>query len=152
MDDTIRYMRAALKEAEKAKQKNEVPIGAVIVKDNRIIARGHNTREKTNQVIDHAEMRAIRKANKKLNSWRLDGCDIYVTLEPCPMCAGAMIQSRIRAIYFGAFDPKAGACGSVINLFKDATWNHKNLVIPGVLENECSKKISDFFRELREKK
>jgi tRNA(adenine34) deaminase len=147
-----KYMAAALKEANKAKAAGEAPVGAVIVKDDMIISRGYNRREKSRLTASHAEMTAISKANKKLQSWRLDGCDMYVTLEPCPMCAGAIIQSRIRNLCFGAYDKKAGACGSVINMFTDGKWNHETNVEAGMLEEECSKILTGFFKDLREKK
>ena len=145
-----KFMASALAEAKKAYLIDEVPVGAVIVYNNRIIARGHNTREKEQSVLGHAEINAIRKASKKIGSWRLEDCDIYVTLEPCSMCSGAIIQSRIKNLYFGAFDPKTGACGSVLNLFEH-DFNHKVNVIGGVMENECSRIIKDFFKELRQK-
>ena len=143
-------MREALKEAKKAYLLGEVPVGAVIVYENKIIARGHNTREIKQSVLGHAEINAIQKASKKIGSWRLEDCDIYVTLEPCPMCSGAIIQSRIKNLYYGATDPKTGACGSVLNLFENP-FNHKVNVIGGVLEGECSRIIKDFFKELRQK-
>ena len=143
-------MREALKEAKKAYLLGEVPVGAVIVYDNKIIARGHNTREIKQSVLGHAEINAIQKASKKIGSWRLEDCDMYITLEPCPMCSGAIIQSRIKNLYYGATDLKTGACGSVLNLF-DHPFNHKVNVIGGVLEDECSRIIKDFFKELRQK-
>ena len=143
-------MREALKEAKKAYLLGEVPVGAVIVYDNKIIARGHNTREIKQSVLGHAEINAIQKASKKIGSWRLEDCDIYITLEPCPMCSGAIIQSRIKNLYYGATDPKTGACRSVLNLFENP-FNHKVNVIGGVLEDECSRIIKDFFKELRQK-
>ena len=143
-------MKAALKEAQKAYLLGEVPVGAVIVYKDRIIARGHNTRELRQSVLGHAEINAINKASKKIGSWRLEECDIYVTLEPCSMCSGAIIQSRIKNLYFGAFDSKTGACGSVLNLFS-YTFNHKVNVVGGVMEDECSRIIKDFFKELRQK-
>jgi tRNA(adenine34) deaminase len=145
-------MGEALKEAKKAYKKAETPIGCVIVKDNIIIARGHNEKEIKQDPTLHAEMTAIRKAGKKLNSWRLTDCDMYVTLEPCPMCAGALIQARIRKLYIGATDPKAGAVGSVINLMEIEKFNHKVEVQYGILENECSQILKDFFKELRARK
>jgi len=147
-----RFMAAAIKEAGKAKALGEIPVGAVIVRDGKIIARGYNLKEKSQHAADHAEMIAINKANKKLHSWRLEGCDMYVTLEPCPMCAGAVIQARIKNLYFGAYDKKAGACGSVIDVFSDGKWNHETMVYAGLLENECSNILSGFFKEIREKK
>ncbi len=143
-------MKAALAEAKKAYLIAEVPVGAVIVYNDKIIARGHNTREVDQSVLGHAELNAIKKANKKIGSWRLEECDIYVTLEPCPMCSGAIIQSRIKNLYFGAYDLKGGACGSVFNLF-DYSFNHKVNVVGGVMEEECSRIIKDFFKELRQK-
>lgn len=143
-------MKAALAEARKAYLIGEVPVGAVIVFDNKIIARGHNTRELRQSVLGHAEINAISKASKKIGSWRLEDCDIYVTLEPCSMCSGAIIQSRIKNLYFGAYDLKTGACGSVLNLF-DYPFNHKVNVLGGLMEEECSRIIKDFFKELRQK-
>lgn len=143
-------MKAALKEAKKAYLLGEVPVGAVIVYNDKIIARGHNTRELRQSVLGHAEINAIAKANKQIGSWRLEDCSIYVTLEPCSMCSGAIIQSRIKNLYFGAYDLKTGAAGSVFNLF-DYPFNHKVNVVGGILENECSQIIKDFFKELRQK-
>ena len=143
-------MKAAFTEAKKAYMIAEVPVGAVIVYNNKIIARGHNTRETNQSVLGHAEINAIKKASKKIGSWRLEDCDIYVTLEPCPMCSGAIIQSRIKNLYFGAYDLKGGACGSVLNLFEHP-FNHKVNVTGGVMEMECSRIIKDFFKELRQK-
>ena len=143
-------MKAALTEAKKAYMIAEVHVGAVIVYNNKIIARGHNTRETNQSVLGHAEINAIKKASKKIGSWRLEDCDIYVTLEPCPMCSGAIIQSRIKNLYFGAYDLKGGACGSVLNLFEHP-FNHKVNVTGGVMEMECSRIIKDFFKELRQK-
>ena len=141
-------MKMAIKEAIKAFNKNEIPVGCVIVKDDVIVAKAHNLREINNLVTSHAEILAITKANKKLNSWRLDDCDIYVTLEPCSMCSGAIIQSRIKNLYFGAYDKKAGACGSVLDLFS-YPFNHKVNVVGGILEDECKKLLQDFFKTLR---
>ncbi|MDK2934378.1 MAG: tRNA(adenine34) deaminase [Clostridiales bacterium] len=144
-------MMRALKEAQKAYRQGEVPIGAVIVKDDRIIARAHNLREKKHDATAHAEILAIQKACKKLGGWRLTDCDLYVTLEPCPMCAGAIIQSRIRKLVIGTTDPKAGAGGSVVDLFNIKTFNHKVEVIQGVLQQECAAILKQFFKELRQK-
>jgi len=141
-------MKMAYNEAVKAFNKEEIPVGCVIVKDDLVIARAHNLREIKNQVMAHAEMLAITKANKKLNSWRLDDCDIYVTLEPCPMCLGAIIQSRIKNLYFGAYDKKGGACGSVLDL-TNYSFNHKVNVTGGIFEKECSELLSNFFKNLR---
>lgn len=146
------FMREALKEAAKAYGKDEVPIGAVIVKDGRVIARGHNERELKQDSTLHAEISAIHKACKKLGSWRLIDCDMYVTLEPCPMCAGALIQSRMRRVYIGAADPKAGAVGSVVDILGIDDFNHKVEVVYGVLEKECSSVLKQFFKELRKRK
>lgn len=143
-----KFMKIAYNEATKAFLKDEIPVGCVIVKDDKIIARAHNLRESKNLVMAHAEMLAITKANKKLNSWRLDECDIYVTLEPCPMCFGAIIQARFKNLYFGAYDKKAGACGSVLNL-SDFKFNHNVNVVGGIMEDECSELISSFFKTLR---
>lgn len=143
-------MKAAIKEALKAKNKKEVPIGAVIVLNDKIIARAHNLREKEQLVISHAEINAIKKASKKLGTWRLEDCDLYVTLEPCPMCAGAIIQSRMRHVYFGAYDPKGGALVSKLNLFS-IRFNHQVAFTGGILEDECKFMLQSFFQELRGK-
>lgn len=145
------FMNKALKEAEKAYKKFEVPIGAIIVKNDKIIARAHNLREKNNLATSHAEILCIERACKKLKSWRLDGCQMYVTLEPCLMCAGAITQARINKVYIGAKDTKNGCVGSVANVFKDINTTHK--VEYEYIENEmCSNIITDFFKKLREKK
>ena len=151
VDKKIKYMSLALKEAEKAKNKDEVPIGCVIVKDDKVIARGHNLRESKNDVSSHAEMEAIRKANKKLNSWRLVDADIYVTVEPCLMCMGAIIQSRIRKIYYGAKDLKGGAIESSISALDAKNINHHPEVEGGILEKECQEIISNYFKAKRQK-
>ena len=143
------YMKAALRQANKALDKDEVPIGAVIVFDGKIIARGHNGREATNDATAHAEMAAIRQACRKLGSWRLIGCGLFVTLEPCPMCAGAIVLARFDRVVFGAWDPKAGACGSVMDVTQHPSLNHRPAVTPGVLEGECSALLSNFFKQLR---
>ena len=152
MDIHEKFMKEALKEALKAYNKEEVPIGAVIVKDGKIIARAHNTKETTFNPCAHAEILALQKAGKKLGAWRLTGCTMYVTLEPCPMCAGAIINSRIDEIYIGAMDEKTGALGSVLNLVEDYKFNHKVKINCGLLEEECTKMLKDFFKELRNKK
>lgn len=144
------FMEYALTEAKKAQEIGEVPVGAVIVKNGEIISSGYNKREIQNNALCHAEIEAINSACKKLKSWRLNDCDLYVTLEPCPMCTGAIINSRISRVIFGAKDSKAGSCGSVINLF-ELPYNHRPKIICGVLENECSKLLSDFFKNLRKK-
>lgn len=145
-------MREAIKEAKKAELIDEVPIGCVIVKNDKIISRGHNVRETKQNPIGHAEIIAIRKAAKKLNSWRLEDCDIYITLEPCIMCSGAIIQSRIKTIYYGASDPKGGALGSSIDVLTANGINHHLNVEGGVLKEECSSIISNYFKAKREKK
>ena len=152
MEKEIKYMKEALKEAKKAELIDEVPIGCVIVKDDKIIARGHNQRETNQSPIGHAEIIAINKASKKLKSWRLEGCDIYVTLEPCIMCSGAIIQSRINKVYYGAFDPKGGALGSSINVLEAKNINHHPEVISGVMQEECSKIITNYFKAKRQSK
>jgi len=144
-------MRAALKEAEKASKKGEVPVGAVIVKDGKIIARGHNLTEKKQSALTHAEMMALSKATKKLKSWRLNGCDLYVTLEPCGMCAGAIVLSRIENLFYGASDPKAGVVESIAQALENPKLNHHVKVAGGILKEECSRALSDFFKELRRK-
>lgn len=149
MSDKEKYMKQAIKQAEKAYENLEVPVGAVIVKDNKIIARAYNQKESKNDTTNHAEILAIKKASKKLNSWRLLDCEMYVTLEPCSMCAGALIQSRIKKIYIGAMDKKTGACGSVLNLLEDYKFNHKVEVETGVMQNECENILKDFFKKLR---
>ena len=149
MEQKEYYMKQALKEAEKAYQKLEVPVGAIIVKDEKIIARAHNQKETKTDTTKHAEILAIQKASKKLKSWRLIDCEMYVTLEPCSMCAGAMINSRIKKVYIGAKDEKTGAVGSVLNLFNDYTFNHKVEVETGIMEKECQEILKQFFKELR---
>ena len=146
------YMKKALIEAKKAFDKDEVPIGAIIVKDGKIIAKAHNCKEIKKDTTMHAELIAIKKASKKLNSWRLTNCEMYTTLEPCPMCAGAIINSRIKKVYIGAKDEKSGAAGSVLNLFKDYKFNHLVEVEQGILEEDCKKILQDFFKYLREMK
>ena len=145
-------MKQALKEAKKAYEKLEVPVGAVIVKDGKIIAKAHNQKETKFDTTKHAEILAISKASKKLGSWRLNDCEMYVTLEPCPMCAGALIQSRIKKVYIGANDEKTGAIGSVFNLLTDYKFNHIVEFEKGILEKECKKVLQDFFVELRDSK
>lgn len=145
-------MKLALKEAKKAYDKGEVPVGAVIVKDGKVISKAYNLKEIKNDTTNHAEILAIKKASKKLNSWRLIDCEMYVTLEPCSMCAGALIQSRIKKVYIGAMDYKTGACGSVLNLLENYTFNHKVEVETGVMQEECTNIIKNFFKELRENK
>ncbi len=147
-----RFMKEAIRQAKKARALEEVPIGCVIVCDGKIIARGYNRRNTDKNTLSHAELNAIRKASKKLGDWRLEGCTMYVTLEPCQMCAGALVQSRIDRVVIGSMNPKAGCAGSVLNLLEIDGFNHKVEVEQGVLQEECSSMLSDFFRELREKK
>ncbi len=147
-----KYMKEAIRQAKKALALEEVPIGCVIVYDGQIIARGYNRRNTDKNTLSHAELNAIKKASKKLGDWRLEGCTMYVTLEPCQMCAGALMQSRIDRVVIGSMNPKAGCAGSVLNLLEMDGFNHKVEVIRDVLQEECSAMLSDFFRELREKK
>ena len=147
--DKLTFMRLAIKEAKKAELVDEVPIGAVIVKDGKVIARAHNKKETKNQATRHAEIEAIEKATKKVNNWWLEDCDIYVTLEPCAMCAGALINSRLRNIYFGAYDKKAGCCGSLYNLPEDTRFNHRLKVEGGILEEECASLLTNYFKKKR---
>lgn len=147
-----KFMKKALNEAKKAYAKNETPIGAVIVKDGKVIARAHNLRETKKNALCHAEILAINKACKKLGGWRLFECDMYVTLEPCLMCAGAIVQSRIRNLYFGAYDPKGGAVGSLIDIPSLQGVTQKVNTVGGILEEECSGLLKDFFKELRKSK
>ena len=149
MEEKEHFMEEALKEAKKAYDKLEIPVGAVIVKDGKVIARGHNVKEEKRDTTKHAEIIAIQKASKKLDNWRLNDCEMYVTLEPCSMCAGAIIQSRIKKVYIGAMDEKTGACGSVLNLFKDYKFNHRVEEENGILKEECEKMLKSFFVELR---
>ena len=145
------YMREALSLAEKAFELGEVPVGAVAVWEGKIVGRGMNLRETDKNALRHAEIMAIDEACKNLGGWRLWKCDLYVTLEPCPMCAGAIINSRVKRVIYGASDPKAGSCGSLTNLF-EMPYNHKPEVVSGVLEEECSGILSEFFARLREKR
>ncbi len=147
-----KFMKEALKEAKKAYDKLEVPVGAVIVKDGQIIAKAHNLKETKFDTTKHAEILAIQRASRKLNSWRLLDCEMYVTLEPCSMCAGALINSRIKRVYIGASDKKTGAVGSVFNLLEDYTFNHKVEYEKGILKEECENMLKDFFKELRKVK
>lgn len=147
-----KYMKEAIKQARKAYALDEVPIGCVIVYEDNIIARGYNRRNTDKNTTSHAEMTAIKKASKKLGDWRLEGCTMYITLEPCQMCAGAIVQSRMTKVVLGSMNPKAGCAGSVLNILQMDQFNHWVEVINGVLVEECSKMLSDFFRELRLKK
>ena len=143
----VRYMAEAMKEARKAYRKRETPIGCVIVRDGKIIARGRNRRDRSGNVLAHAEIEAIRKACKKLKDWRLEGCTMYVTLEPCPMCAGAIVQARMDRLV-----KKAGCAGSILNLMDVPQFNHQVPVTKGVCGDECSRMLTEFFAELRKKK
>lgn len=144
-----KFMQEAIKEAKKAAEKLEVPVGCIIVKDGKIIARGHNQKETKEDTTKHAEIIAIQKASKKLKAWRLLDCEMYVTLEPCSMCAGAMIQSRIKKVYIGTMDQKTGACGSVLNLLQDYPFNHKIEIETGIEKQECEEVLKTFFKKLR---
>jgi tRNA(adenine34) deaminase len=145
-------MRLALKEAEKARALGEVPVGAVVVKDGRVVGRGRNRTESKMSALEHAEIVAIRAASKKLKSWRLAGCDLYVTLEPCTMCGGAIVLSRIRNLVYGTEDPKAGAVKSTARVLDNPSLNHRTTVTSGILKEECAAILSGFFRDLRKKK
>ena len=149
MDNYTKHMLEALKEAELAKLEDEVPIGCVIVKDDQIIARAHNQREVTNNPLGHAETLAIKKASEILNDWQLVDCDLYVTIEPCIMCGGAIIQSRIRRVIYGAPDLKGGAFGSSINILYAQNINHRPEIVKGILEEECTKILKDYFKSKR---
>ena len=146
------YMSQALELAREAADAGEVPVGCVIVRDGAVIGRGRNRREEKQAVCSHAEMEAMAQANAALGSWRLDNCALYVTLEPCPMCAGAIVQARIPRIAVGCMNPKAGCAGSVLDMLHVPGFNHQAEVTEGVLEQECSKLMSDFFQSLRERK
>lgn len=147
-----KYMREAIRQAKKAYALREVPIGCVIVHEDKIIARGYNRRNTDQNTTSHAEMNAIRKASKKLQDWRLEGCTMYITLEPCQMCAGAIVQARVSKVVIGSMNPKAGCAGSVLNLLEMEQFNHQVDVTRGVLEEDCSQMLADFFKELREEK
>ena len=149
MDKDIKYMMEALKEAELAKLEDEVPIGCVIVKDDKIIARSHNQRDKSHNPLGHAETLAIKEASEVLGDWQLVDCELYATIEPCIMCSGAIIQSRIKRVVYGAPDIKGGAFGSSINILEASNINHHPEVVKGVLENECSSIIKNYFKSKR---
>ena len=151
MTDQERFMKEAIRQAKKARALEEVPIGCVIVRGGTILARGYNRRNIEGSTLAHAEIIAIKKASKKLQDWRLEDCELYVTLEPCPMCAGAIINSRIKRVVFGAYDPKAGSCGSVNNLFS-FPYNHSPEVEGGFMQDECALLLKQFFAELRRTK
>ena len=147
-----KYMKEALKQAKKAYALKEVPVGCVIVYEDQIIARGYNRRNTDQNTTSHAEINAIRKASKKLGDWRLEGCTIYITMEPCQMCAGAIVQARMGRVVIGAMNPKAGCAGSILNLLEMSEFNHQVNVERGVLEEECSAMLSEFFKKLRKQK
>ncbi|MCM1158604.1 MAG: tRNA adenosine(34) deaminase TadA [Bacteroidales bacterium] len=149
MTNDEKYMREAIRQAKKAAQAGDVPIGCVIVYEGRIIARGYNKRNAKKTTLAHAELLAIEKASKKIGDWRLEGCTMYITLEPCQMCAGAIVQARIPKVVVGAMNKKAGCAGSVLNLFQVDAFNHQVEFAHGILEEECSAMLSGFFRELR---
>lgn len=152
MNQEEKFMKAAIREAKKAEKIQEVPIGCVIVFEDKIIARGYNRRNIDKNTLAHAELSAIKKASRKMGDWRLEGCTMYVTLEPCQMCAGAIVQSRMDKVVIGSMNPKAGCAGSVLNLLQIPAFNHQVELKKGVLEEECSQMLSDFFRKLRESK
>lgn len=146
------FMAAAIREARRAWILNEVPIGAVIVHDGEIVGKGFNLRESMQATLTHAELLAMQEANNEIGSWRLEDCTLYVTLEPCPMCAGAIVQSRMKRVVYGAPDPKAGCAGTIMNLLNEPRFNHQVEVTSGVLEQQCGTILKEFFKELREKK
>lgn len=149
MSNDEKYMREAIRQAKKAEAAGDVPIGCVIVRNDKIIARGYNKRNAGKTTLAHAELLAIGKASKKVGDWRLEDCTMYITLEPCQMCAGAIVQARIPRVVVGAMNKKAGCAGSILNLFDVPAFNHQVEFEKGVLEEECSKLLSDFFKELR---
>ena len=152
MTEQEKYMKEAIRQAKKAYALGEVPIGCVIVYEGKIIGRGYNRRNTDKNTLAHAEITAINKASKKIGDWRLEGCCLYVTLEPCQMCAGAIVQSRMQKVVIAAMNPKAGCAGSVLNLLQMAQFNHQVEIEQGLLEAECAELLSSFFKELREKK
>lgn len=152
MTNDEKYMKEAIKQAKKAAVAGDVPIGCIIVKDDKIIARGYNKRNAKKTTLAHAELLAIEKASKKLGDWRLEECTMYITLEPCQMCAGAIVQARIPRVVVGAMNKKAGCAGSVLNLFQVEEFNHQVEFQKGILEEECASMLSDFFKTLRSKK
>ncbi|MDZ4857908.1 MAG: tRNA adenosine(34) deaminase TadA [Candidatus Hydrogenedentes bacterium] len=149
LDDNSRYMQYAIREAMRAEEEGEVPIGCVIIHNGEIIGKAHNQRERLQDPTAHAEVLAITQAANHLGSWRLENTKLFVTLEPCPMCAGAIILSRIAEVYFGAYDPKAGACGTLMNLLEDKRFNHQPVVKPGLCADECGALLTNFFRRIR---
>lgn len=152
MTQEEKYMKEALRQARKAYALEEVPIGCVIVQQDRIIARGYNRRNTEGNTLAHAELAAIKRASKRTGDWRLEDCTMYVTLEPCQMCAGAIVQSRMQRVVIGCMNPKAGCAGSILNLLQMTEFNHQVEIVQGVLEEECSAMLSNFFRELRDRK
>ena len=149
LDDNSRYMHYAIREAMRAEEEGEVPIGCVIIHNGEIIGKAHNQRERLQDPTAHAEVLAITQAANHLDSWRLENTKLFVTLEPCPMCAGAIILARVAEVYFGASDPKAGACGTLMNLLEDPRFNHQPAVTPGLLADECGALLTNFFRRIR---
>ncbi len=149
MTEQEKYMKQAIREARKAYALGEVPIGCVIVNEGKIIGRGYNRRNTDKSTLSHAEITAIKKASKKMGDWRLEGCTLYVTLEPCQMCAGAIVQARIDEVVMGSMNPKAGCGGSVLNLLEMPEFNHQVKVARGIMEEECSQMLTNFFKELR---
>ncbi|SCW66723.1 tRNA(adenine34) deaminase [Lachnospiraceae bacterium C10] len=147
-----KFMAAAIKQAKKAEGLKEVPIGCVIVMDQKIIARGYNRRNTDKMVLAHAEISAIKKACKKVGDWRLEDCTMYITLEPCPMCAGAIVQARIPRVVIGSYNPKAGCAGSVLNILQESRFNHQVEIVDNVLQEECSTMLTEFFKKLRQEK
>ncbi|MFD0769234.1 tRNA adenosine(34) deaminase TadA [Bacillus sp. CGMCC 1.60114] len=152
MEEDIYFMKLAIEEAKKAEEIQEVPIGAVVVVDGEVVSRAHNLREAEQRSIAHAELLAIDDACKKLGTWRLENATLYVTLEPCPMCAGAIVLSRVKRVVYGASDPKGGCAGTLMNLLTEERFNHQSEVVVGVLEEECGALLTNFFRELRKKR
>ncbi|RST57758.1 nucleoside deaminase [Siminovitchia terrae] len=152
MEREEKYMRLAIAEAKKAEEMQEVPIGAVVVLNDEVVAAAHNRRETDQNAVAHAELLAIEEACEKLGTWRLEEAELFVTLEPCPMCSGAIILSRVKKVVYGASDPKAGCAGTLMNLLTDERFNHQSEVINGVLGEECGRLLSDFFRSIRQKK
>ena len=152
MNREEKYMNMAIRQAKKVEQIDEAPIGCVIVYNDKVIARGYNRRNIDKNTLSHAELNAIKKASKKLGDWRLDDCEMYVTLEPCQMCAGAIVQSRIKKVYIGCMNPKAGCAGSVLNLLQVEKFNHQVEIYRGILEEQCSEMLKTFFKDLRQKK
>ncbi|MGG0187661.1 tRNA adenosine(34) deaminase TadA [Bacillus rhizoplanae] len=152
MEEDIYFMKLAIEEAKKAEEIQEVPIGAVVVVDDEVVSRAYNLRETEQRSIAHAELLAIDDACKKLGTWRLENATLYVTLEPCPMCAGAIVLSRVKRVVYGASDPKGGCAGTLMNLLTEERFNHQSEVVAGVLEEECGALLTNFFRELRKKR